>query len=767
MNHILIQFFSIVMNRFAQKRQVLALEQTISMFLRFYNKHPEQLFSLLCGFSNDSRWVLRYLAGREIGRFLPEKADKVAETWFKLADDKTLYVREGVAKGITYAAETSFDAVWNLWGKAFSHPSEHVRQTAAMTSIKFFEKYKERIELLPILELIKKDNSPKVKTIYENYISPFLEGNDANSNLIKDFTTTEELPVPAQLIDQVVGQDHAVEIIKLAARQKRSVLLIGEPGTGKSMLGQAMAKLLPASTLEDIIVETGGRERNVPKIRKLSAGEAETYISQREKEAQANFASFRWVMGFAYLVSMFVSLFYYFTRNNPVYIIAGTIMVVLLYWFSKSRKIQPADEIPKCLVSHSNQKQAPFVDATGLHAGALLGDVRHDPYQSGGLEAMPHRLVEPGAIHLAHHGVLFIDEVSTLSIESQQALLTAFQEKKLAITGRSPGSSGTMIRTEPVPSDFIMVLAGNLPDVEKIHPALRSRIRGYGYEIYTNTTMDDTDDNHYKLAQFVAQEVRRDKKIPHFTREAVEAVIERAKEMSPHPNKLTTRFRELGGLIRASGDIAVQSSAPLVHQEHVQKALQISRTLEEQLDGAPKIVKDLYSAPCPGKIKVLGMHKDSIGKIFQIYSDVQPLEYIDINIPNVWNDNFDILPVEAALNRLRLNGKYYIEIEGIQRSVKLEELSLAIIISAILAKHALSLPDYVAVCGNVNIMGIVTETPYFLKRVRVAKQSGIKKIIAPAANQMKETPNNIEFIWVQTLSDVYQAIQSMECVKTS
>lgn len=754
------------MNRFAQKRQVLALEQTISMFLRFYDKNPEQLFLLLCNFSDDSRWVLRYLAGREIGRFLPEQADKVVEIWFKLADDEILYVREGVAKGIIYAAETNFDVVWNLWETSFSHSSENVRQTAAMTCIKFFEKYKERMEFLPILELIKEDTSPKVKAIYKNYIDPFLE-DDTTSNPVQDFTTTEEFPVPTQLIDQVVGQDHAVEIIKLAARQKRSVLLIGEPGTGKSMLGQAMAKLLPASTLEDIIVETGGRERNVPKIRKLSAGEAETYINQREKEAQASFSSFRWVIRFAYLVSIFVALFYYFTRNNPVYIMAGTIMVGLLYWFSKSRNIQPTDEIPKCLVSNSNKKQAPFVDATGLHAGALLGDVRHDPYQSGGLEAMPHRLVEPGAIHLAHHGVLFIDEVSTLSIESQQALLTAFQEKKLAITGRSPGSSGTMIRTEPVPSDFIMVLAGNLPDVEKIHPALRSRIRGYGYEIYTNTTMDDTDDNRYKLAQFVAQEVRRDEKIPHFTREAVEAVIGRAREMSPHPNQLTTRFRELGGLIRASGDIAVQSNAPLVHQEHVQKALQISRTLEEQLYRAPKIVKNLYSTPCPGKVKVLGMHKDSIGKIFQIYSDVQPSEYIDINIFNVWNNNFDILPIEAALNRLRLNGKYYIEIEGIQRSEKLEELSLAIIISAILAKHALSLPDYVAVCGNVNIMGIVTETPYFLKKVRVAKQSGIKKIIAPVANQMKEAPNNIEFIWVQTLNDVYQAIQSLECVKTS
>src|SRR5439155_18869215 len=42
--------------------------------------------------------------------------------------------------------------------------------------------------------------------------------------------------------------------------------------------------------------------------------------------------------------------------------------------------------VPKLLVSHTPDEMPPFVDATGSDAGALLGDVKHDPFQSGGPE---------------------------------------------------------------------------------------------------------------------------------------------------------------------------------------------------------------------------------------------------------------------------------------------------------------------------------------------------------------------------------------------
>src|SRR2546422_2916753 len=105
------------------------------------------------------------------------------------------------------------------------------------------------------------------------------------------------------------------------------------------------------------------------------------------------------------------------------------------------------------------------MDATGSHAGALLGDMKHDPFKSGGLETLAHERVESGAIHKAHKGVLFVDEINVLRMESQQSLLTAMQEKKFSIVGQSERSSGAMVKTEAVPCDFILVAAGNLDAV--------------------------------------------------------------------------------------------------------------------------------------------------------------------------------------------------------------------------------------------------------------------------------------------------------------
>jgi len=55
---------------------------------------------------------------------------------------------------------------------------------------------------------------------------------NAAKSIPKNYKSTAEIKVSQSLVDQIMGQGKAVELIKKAAQQRRNVLLIGEPGTG-------------------------------------------------------------------------------------------------------------------------------------------------------------------------------------------------------------------------------------------------------------------------------------------------------------------------------------------------------------------------------------------------------------------------------------------------------------------------------------------------------------------------------------------------------
>jgi Lon-like ATP-dependent protease len=396
------------------------------------------------------------------------------------------------------------------------------------------------------------------------------------------FSDTSEIFIADALLDQVLGQEEACTIIRLAAMQRRHVLLIGEPGTGKSLLGQAMAALIKVDRPEDMLVFPNGQEPNRPEIRRVPAGQSAAQLAAYRSQARRATQSLRFVLWAGVIAIVLVSGYFAVQSGSLTSLIGGAFALALVWWFWRQSVSAPAATVPKILVQHP-AAQAPFVDATGLHAGALLGDVRHDPYQSGGVETPPHHLVEAGAIHRAHGGVLYMDEVSLLGMDAQHHLLTAMQEHQFAITGRSPGSSGTMVHTGPVPCDFVLVLAGNIDDLPHIHPALRSRIRGYGYEIFTHDVMADTAAHRWLITRLVAQEIRRDGKIPHSSAAGVDAVIDAARQRAGQPGILSCRFRELGGLIRTAGDIATQEGAPLIEAQHVHQALRWSLPIEKQI----------------------------------------------------------------------------------------------------------------------------------------------------------------------------------------
>ncbi|WNY28663.1 Lon protease [Methanimicrococcus stummii] len=556
------------------------------------------------------------------------------------------------------------------------------------------------------------------------------------------FTNTGEIDVPPLLIDQILGQEQAVEIVKKAARQRRHVMMIGTPGTGKSLLAKAMAELLPKEELEDILVYPNAEDSNNPRIRRVPAGKGREIVAAHRAEAQKKAQSKTMILMFLMLGIVIYSVF-------TGAILLGIFICLLL--LTVGRQFIGRDEalIPKLLVSNYNKQQAPYVDATAAHAGALLGDVRHDPFQSGGLETPAHDRVEAGDIHKSHKGVLFMDEINILSIESQQSLLTALQEKEYAITGQSERSSGALVKTEPVPCDFIMVAAGNIDALEKMHPALRSRIKGYGYEVYMRESIPDTPENRDKFIRFVAQEVMRDGNIPQFDEDAVKEIIREAKRRSGRKGQLTLKLRDLGGLVRVAGDLARADNAPFTTAEHVLRAKKISRSIEQQLaDRYLENKKDYESffkdGGEIGRVNGLAVIGGDSGIVLPILSEVTPsMSGAQGNI--IATGQLKTIAREAVKNVSavikKVTGKnieaidIHIQFVGTYEGVEGDSASISIATAVLSAYEKIPVNQSVAMTGSLSVRGDVLPVGGVTYKIEAAAQAGIKKVIIPKANE--------------------------------
>jgi Lon-like ATP-dependent protease len=439
--------------------------------------------------------------------------------------------------------------------------------------------------------------------------------------------------------------------------------------------------------------------------------------------------------------------------------------------------------IPKGLVLHEKEMTAPFVDATGTHAGALLGDVRHDPFQSGGLETPAHDRVEAGAIHKAHKGVLYIDEINLLRIESQQSLLTAIQEGEFSISGQSERSAGAMTKTEPVPCNFVLVAAGNLDAIQGMHPALRSRIRGYGYEVYMNSTIPDSQENREKIVRFIAQEVAKDEKIGHFSKEAIGEILHEAQRRAGRQLHLSLRLRELGGLVRVAGDIAMELDEDIITAEHVIKAKTIAKPLEQQIaDRYVERRKDYKIYSIEGSeigmvngLAVMGANSgmsEMAGIMMPIVAEVTPAQSRNRG-KVVATGKLGEIAKEAVENVSALIKKYtgediskydiHVQFVGAYEGVEGDSASVSIATAVISALENAEVDQTIALTGSLSVRGQVLPVGGVTAKIEAAAESGVTKVLIPAMNMQdvlleSKYKDMVEVIPVATLKDVLDNI---------
>jgi Lon-like ATP-dependent protease len=562
--------------------------------------------------------------------------------------------------------------------------------------------------------------------------------------------TSSQIEVPPKLIDQVIGQEHAVDVIRKAAIQRRHVMMIGSPGTGKSMLAKAMAELLPKEELQDILVYPNSDDPNNPVIRTVAVGRGKQIVAAHKGEAKRKiqfrntllmlliigiigyaFITYQWLMGIIAAAFLFMALKYSGPREEAM--------------------------VPKLLVFNDNTSTAPFIDGTGSHAGALLGDVRHDPFQSGGLETPAHDRVEAGAIHRSNGGVLFIDEINMLDQHSQQSLLTAVQEGEFPITGQSERSSGAMVRTEPVPCRFIMIAAGNLDAVQAMHPALRSRIRGYGYEVYMSESMEDNEENRRKYLRFIAQEVKNDGKIPHFDQSAIVEIIREARRRSNRKGHLTLKLRDIGGLIRVAGDIARQENAAFATAEHVISAKETARSIEDQVSDdyirrSREYELTVVEGTRVGRVNGLAVMGSDSGSVLPIMAEVTPAQGESGHIiatgimekrkePALTDEGSivqqSIKNVSALIKKFTgkdiKNMDVHIQFIGTYMAEG-DSASISIATAVISAIDGIPVRQDIAMTGSLSVRGDVLPVGGVTFKIEAAAKAGIKSVLIPRMN---------------------------------
>jgi Lon-like ATP-dependent protease len=312
-----------------------------------------------------------------------------------------------------------------------------------------------------------------------------------------------------------------------------------------------------------------------------------------------------------------------------------------------------------------------------------------------------------------------------------------------------------------------------------MHPALRSRIRGYGYEIYMNNNMEDTSENREKIARFVAQEIAKDGKIPPFSKSAVQEIIQEARKRAGTTGKLTLRLRELGGLIRAAGDLSLEKSSQSVEFTQVLQAKKLARTLENQIvDRFIENKKNYEVIITEGKrigrvngLAVLGSDSSYSGIVLPIESEVtfggQKAEIIatgqlgKIAKEAVKNVSAIILKYFGE----DIKQKYDIFVQFLQTAssggVEGDSASIAVAVAIISALKKIPIHQDIALTGSLSVRGDVLAVGGVSAKVEAAIDTGIKKVIIPKANEkdiiiQKERLSKIKIIPVSNILEVLE-----------
>ena len=376
------------------------------------------------------------------------------------------------------------------------------------------------------------------------WIRELLEYPRALEERLRFFDDTSSIAVPSDPIERVIFQGRAKQAIRKIAQNRGHMLMVGRPGTGKSMLAEMFKEVLDRSIgdllrPQEAIVAYPGKDKNhvrlayehPEKIDRVVEGLRQALETAQNssdefslEEEIGSARALRWGLLATAVGAGCAGVFF-----PPFFLAAGLagmgaiFMVVQENTHRAQEKIQREagpglrhdfkhlhDLMPEVLHDPRREREL-MARVSEPSTRNMKGGFRHDPYQSGNLHTPCHKRAYLGAHATAP--IIYIDELKTLVKMGYMAdLLEIMQNKKYILEGGKDGGSGAADRSEtPLRADNLIVACCNHDTLAYLQQegdgAFLSRIEDKGEIVHMESAVPETPESIRHAAQYVKQEI--------------------------------------------------------------------------------------------------------------------------------------------------------------------------------------------------------------------------------------------------------------------